>query len=64
MSLVVRRVGPEAAADVLSVVQEAFGARPALDPPADALREDLDSVRRLLARRGGLLAVLDARPVG
>ena len=42
MSVVVRRVGPEAAADVLSVVQEAFGARPALDPPADALREDLD----------------------
>ncbi|HEU4336761.1 MAG TPA: tRNA (adenosine(37)-N6)-threonylcarbamoyltransferase complex ATPase subunit type 1 TsaE [Nocardioides sp.] len=64
MSLVVRRVGPEAAADVLSVVQEAFGARPALDPPADALAEDLDSVRRLLSRRGGLLAVLDDRPVG
>ena len=64
MSLVVRRVGPEAAADVLAVVQEAFGARPALDPPADALGEDLDSVRRLLARRGGLLAVLDDRPVG
>ena len=41
MSVVVRRVGPEAAADVLAVVQEAFGARPALDPPADALGEDL-----------------------
>ena len=64
MSVVVRRVGPEAAADVLAVVQEAFGARPALDPPADALGEDLGSVRRLLARRGGLLAVLDGRPVG
>ena len=64
MSVVVRRVGPEAAADVLAVVREAFGARPALDPPADALGEDLDSVKRLLARRGGLLAVLDDRPVG
>jgi len=64
VSVVVRRVGPEAAADVLAVVQEAFGARPALDPPADALGEDLDSVKRLLARRGGLLAVLDDRPVG
>ncbi|MGF9755310.1 tRNA (adenosine(37)-N6)-threonylcarbamoyltransferase complex ATPase subunit type 1 TsaE [Microvirga sp. 0TCS3.31] len=64
MSVVVRRVGPEAAADVLAVVQEAFGARPALDPPADALGEDIDSVKRLLARRGGLLAVLDDRPVG
>jgi tRNA threonylcarbamoyladenosine biosynthesis protein TsaE len=64
VSVVVRRVGPEAAADVLAVVQEAFGARPALDPPADALGEDLDSIKRLLARRGGLLAVLDDRPVG
>jgi tRNA threonylcarbamoyladenosine biosynthesis protein TsaE len=64
VSVVVRRVGPEAAADVLAVVQEAFGARPALDPPADALGEDLDTVKRLLARRGGLLAVLDDRPVG
>lgn len=64
MSVVVRRVGPEAAADVLAVVKEAFGARPVLDPPADALGEDLDSVRRLLARRGGLVAVLDDRPVG
>ena len=64
MSVVVRRVGPEAAADVLAVVQEAFGARPALDPPADALGEDVDSVKRLLARRGGLLALLDDRPVG
>ncbi|WP_299922568.1 tRNA (adenosine(37)-N6)-threonylcarbamoyltransferase complex ATPase subunit type 1 TsaE [uncultured Nocardioides sp.] len=64
MSVVVRRIGPEAAADVLAVVQEAFGARPVLDPPADALGENLDSVRRLLARRGGLLAVLDGKPVG
>lgn len=64
MSVVVRRVGPEAAADVLAVVREAFGSRPALDPPADALGEDIDSVKRLLARRGGLLAVLDDRPVG
>ncbi|MBC2934798.1 tRNA (adenosine(37)-N6)-threonylcarbamoyltransferase complex ATPase subunit type 1 TsaE [Nocardioides sp. zg-1228] len=64
MSLVVRRVGPESAADVLAVVREAFGARPALDPPADALGEDVDSLRRLLARRGGLLACLDGEPVG
>jgi len=60
----VRRVGPEAAADVLSVVQQAFGARPALDPPADALADDLDSITRLLGGRGGLLATLDGRPVG
>ena len=64
MRVDVRRVGPEAAAEVLAVVQEAFGARPVLDPPADALGEDLDSIRRLLARRGGLLATLDDVPVG
>lgn len=60
----VRRVGPEAAADVLAVVQQAFGARPPLDPPADALADDLDSIARLLGGRGGLLATLDGRPAG
>ena len=64
MTLVVRRVGPESAALVLSVVQQAFGARPPLDPPADALSEDLDSIGRLLGRRGGLLATLDGVPAG
>ncbi len=64
MSVVVRRVGPEAAADVLAVVRSAFGARPTLDPPADALGEDVDSIARLLARRGGLLATIDGVPVG
>ncbi len=64
MTLDVRRVGPEAAADVLAVVQRAFGARPALDPPAVALADDLDSITRLLGGRGGLLATLDGRPAG
>jgi tRNA threonylcarbamoyladenosine biosynthesis protein TsaE len=64
VSVVVRRVGPEAAADVLAVVRDAFGARPTLDPPADALGEDLDSIARLLAVRGGLLATIDDAPVG
>ena len=64
MTVVVRRVGPEAAADVLAVVQEAFGARPVLDPPADALGEDLGSIARLLGVRGGLLATVDDVPVG
>ncbi len=64
MSVVVRRVGPEAAADVLHVVHEAFGARPVLEPPADALGEDLDSLVRLLADRGGLVATIDGVPVG
>ena len=64
MSLDVRRVGPEAAPEVLAVVREAFGARPPLDPPADALGEDLASVGAALAHRGGLLATLDGEPVG
>ncbi len=60
----VRRIGPESAAAVLAVVREAFAARPPMDPPADALTETEDSIARLLARRGGLLAELDDRPVG
>lgn len=64
MTLVVRRVGPESAAEVLAVVRESFGARPPLDPPADALGEDVDTIARLLRRRGGLLAELDGEPVG
>ena len=64
MTLDVRRVGPEAATDVLAVVREAFGARPALDPPAHALADDLESITRLLGGRGGLLATLDGVPVG
>jgi tRNA threonylcarbamoyladenosine biosynthesis protein TsaE len=64
VSVVVRRVGPEAAEEVLAVVREAFGARPVLDPPADALGEDVDSIARLLGRRGGFLATIDDQPVG
>ena len=64
VGLDVRRVGPEAAADVLAVVQAAFGARPPLDPPADALGDDLASITRLLGGRGGLLATLDGVPAG
>ena len=60
----IRRVGPEAAADVLAVVRAAFEARPPLDPPAAALAETEDSIARRLATAGGLLATLDDRPVG
>ncbi|MDP4360844.1 hypothetical protein QR510_29890, partial [Escherichia coli] len=60
----VARVGAEAAESVLEVVREAFGARPVLDPPADASAETVESVRVRLAHHGGLLASLDGRPVG
>ena len=49
---------------MLAVIREAFGARPVLDPPADASAETLESVRERLAHHGGLLAQLDGRPVG
>ncbi len=51
----VHRVGPEAAAEVLAVVREAFAARPPLDPPADALAETEASIAAAArqARRPG-----------
>lgn len=64
MTIQVRRVGAESAAAVHAVVQEAFGARPALDPPADALLETEESLATALAMQGGLLAVDSGKPVG
>lgn len=62
--LTVRRVGPESAAVVLEIVREAFGSRPTLDPPADALSETESSIATRLALGGGLVARLDGEPVG
>ena len=62
--LVIREVDGTRAADVLAVVHEAFGARPALDPPATALDETLASVHAALDAHGGLLAEHDGVPVG
>ncbi|MDQ6522650.1 tRNA (adenosine(37)-N6)-threonylcarbamoyltransferase complex ATPase subunit type 1 TsaE [Nocardioides sp. LHD-245] len=64
MSLETRRVGPEAAADVLAVVKAAFADRPPLDPPADALAETEESIAAMLAPGGGLVVLDDGRPVG
>lgn len=64
MSLTVRRVGPESADVVLGIVLDAFGSRPPLDPPADALLETEDSIATRLALGGGLLARVDGEPVG
>lgn len=49
---------------VLTVIRDAFGNRPALDPPATALDEDLDSLGAALRAHGGLLVLDDGRPVG
>jgi len=50
--------------DVLSVVHEAFSNRPALDPPATALDETVDTVREALEAHGGLLVEYGGTPVG
>ncbi len=60
-------VGPDQAAVVLAVVRAAFADRPALDPPADALGETLDTIEarlRGLGGRGGIVARLGGEPVG
>jgi len=62
--LVVTRVGPESAAQVLDIVLTAFSRRPPLDPPADALGETVESVAAKLAGFGGLLATQGGEPVG
>lgn len=63
-AVTVRRVGPEAAPQVLEVVLAAFGARPEMDPKPDALLETEESIAAKLAAGGGLLAELDGVPVG
>jgi tRNA threonylcarbamoyladenosine biosynthesis protein TsaE len=63
-TLVVRRVGPDAAGTVAALIREAFADREPLDPPTAALAETSDSVAALLEGAGGLVAELDGRPVG
>jgi tRNA threonylcarbamoyladenosine biosynthesis protein TsaE len=60
----VREVDASSAEDVLATIHEAFSGRPALDPPATALDETLESVGKALAEHGGLLATHDGAPVG
>lgn len=62
--LSVRRVGPDSAAAVLAIVLDAFGSRPPLHPPAEALSETEGSIATRLALGGGLVARLDNVPVG
>lgn len=64
MTVRVRRVGPEAASQVLTVVRAAFAARPPLDPPAAALLETVETIAGKLAAHGGLLAWVGEEPVG
>ncbi|MDQ6935409.1 MAG: tRNA (adenosine(37)-N6)-threonylcarbamoyltransferase complex ATPase subunit type 1 TsaE [Actinomycetota bacterium] len=62
--LEVHEVGAERADVLLATIRAAFAGRPTLDPPATALEETAESVAAALTHHGGLLAVLDGRPVG
>lgn len=57
-------VGAERAEEVLALIHRAFAGRPALDPPATAMDETLESVTAALAAHGGLLAFHDGAPIG
>jgi tRNA threonylcarbamoyladenosine biosynthesis protein TsaE len=63
-SLLVHRIGPERATDVVSLIHAAFGPRPVLDPPSTATEETVASVAATLATHGGLLAMSGTVPVG
>lgn len=60
----IETVDASRAADVLSVVHEAFSNRPDLDPPATALGETLETIGEALDAHGGLLVEHDGSPVG
>lgn len=61
---VIYEVGAERAEEVLALIHRAFDGRPALDPPATAMDETLESVTAALAADGGLLAFHDGEPIG
>lgn len=64
VGVLVSEVGPEAAAEVLSLIRAAFGTRPEWEPPSTALEETEESVADALAEHGGLLASSEGRPLG
>ena len=62
--LVVSVASQDDAAGMVEVIHAAFGARPALDPPATADQETTDSVAARLARGSGVYARVHGRPAG
>ncbi|MGB3954257.1 MAG: hypothetical protein WBL05_03070, partial [Brooklawnia sp.] len=51
-----RIAGPADAEGMLRILTRAFRARPALDPPADALSDTLADVQRRIAQGVGIVA--------
>lgn len=62
--LTVRAARVDEAALMQNIIVEAFSARQALNPPAEALSETIDSVRERLEREIGVLAFVDDQPAG
>ena len=61
-----RIVEPDAAdaAAICTLIREAFGNRPPVDPPPPALSETPETVAAALAEGFGLLALVDDQPAG
>lgn len=59
-----RLAGVDDAPAMLDVVQRAFAARPPVDPPAAALSDTVDDIRRQLEQGHGVIAELDGRVAG
>ena len=63
-SLDIVEARPEHAAAVAEVIRRSFASRPPLDPPANALLDDSETIAAALLRDGGLVAELDGEVVG
>ncbi|MDT0202056.1 tRNA (adenosine(37)-N6)-threonylcarbamoyltransferase complex ATPase subunit type 1 TsaE [Nocardioides sp. AE5] len=64
MTRVAELVGAEAAGEMHRVIAEAFGARPVLDPPAEALAETPESLAVALAAGSGIVVREDGEALG
>ena len=63
-SLDIVEATPAHASGVADVIRKSFAARPAVEPPAEALAETAESVAAGLTASGGLVALLDGDVVG
>lgn len=59
-----RLAEPSDATAMLQVIHEAFGARPAVDPPAEALSDTVVDIEHRLRRAPGVVAERDGQVIG
>ena len=60
-ALTIRIADPDDAADLLHVIHEAFRARPAVDPPAEALTDEVADIERALTAGFGVVVEREGR---